>query len=130
LALCYRLLKAINLRLILRPTLFFTQTQASGQLSKLTLASMSWLLLLYATTTQALSATTAQVIHGSAPYLTFDNGVTKVTTTEGLLSITLSDGTQYTPSTNPSSVTPIVLPDADQSFADIGMLVPTDTNSV
>ncbi|MCX8727409.1 hypothetical protein [Gilliamella sp. B2838] len=130
LALCYRLLKAINLRLILRPTLIYTQTQASGQLSKLALASMPWLLLLYATTTQALSVTTVHVIHGSEPYLTFDNGVTKVTTTEGLLGITLSDGTQYTPSTNPSTVTPIVLPGADQSFADIGMLVPTDTNSV
>ncbi|MCX8714341.1 hypothetical protein, partial [Gilliamella sp. B3781] len=83
--------------------MFFTQTQASGQLSKLALASMPWLLLLYATTTQALSVTTVHVIHGSAPYLTFDNGVTKVTTTEGLLGITLSDGTQYTPSTNPST---------------------------
>ena len=54
-----------------------------------------------------------------------------MTNTDGLLGITLSNGTQYTPSTNPSSSSaPIVLPVAGQSFADIGMLVPTDTNSV
>ncbi|WP_141670885.1 hypothetical protein [Gilliamella sp. wkB178] len=95
---------------------------------------MPLLLLPYATTTQALSATTAQVIHGSAPYLTFDNGVTKVTTTEGLLGITISDGTTqttYTPSHNTSTATnPIVLPVANQSFADIAMSIPTNTNSI
>ncbi|MCX8709733.1 hypothetical protein, partial [Gilliamella sp. B3780] len=84
--------------------MFFTQTQASGSLSKLALASIPWLLLLYAATTQALSATTAQVIHGSQPYLTSDNGVTKITTTEGLLGITLSDGTRITPSNNTSTL--------------------------
>ncbi|MCX8583002.1 hypothetical protein, partial [Gilliamella sp. B3372] len=45
--------------------------------------------------------------------------------------ITLSDGTQYTPLTNTSSDSrPIVLPVEGQSFADIGMLVPTSANSV
>ncbi|OCG08773.1 hypothetical protein A9G13_01550 [Gilliamella sp. wkB178] len=95
---------------------------------------MPLLLLPYATTTQALSATTAQVIHGSAPYLTFDNGVTKVTTTDGLLGITISDGTTqttYTPSHNTSTAAnPIVLRVANQSFADIGMLVPPTTDSI
>ncbi|OCG07974.1 hypothetical protein A9G13_07160 [Gilliamella sp. wkB178] len=95
---------------------------------------MPLLLLPYATTTQALSATTAQVIHGTEPYLTFDNGVTKVTTTEGLLGITISDGTTqttYTPSHNTSTAAnPIVLPVANQRFTDIGMLVPTNTNSI
>ena len=114
--------------------MFFTQTQASGQLSKLALASIPWLLLLYATTTQALSATTAQVIHGSAPYLTFDNGVTKVTTTEGLLGITVSDGTTqttYTPDNNTSTAdNPIVLPEANEHFSDIGMLVPATVNAI
>ena len=76
------------------------------------------------------SKTTRNAIQGSAPYLTFDNGRTRVADTNGLLGIMLSDGTQYTPLTNPSSTTPIVLPVAGQSFADIGMLVPTDTNSV
>ena len=50
--------------------------------------------------------------------------------TDALLGITLSNGVKYTPSTNTSFTTPIVLPVAGQSFADIGMLVPTYTNSV
>ncbi|OCG08747.1 hypothetical protein A9G13_01415 [Gilliamella sp. wkB178] len=94
---------------------------------------MPLLLLPYATTTQALSATTAQVIHGSQPYLTFDNGVTKVTTTEALLSITISDGTTrttYTPDNTSTAANPIVLRVANQRFTDIGMLVPTNTNSI
>ncbi|MCX8580177.1 hypothetical protein J3U18_00520 [Gilliamella sp. B3482] len=77
------------------------------------------------------SQTTKNAIQGSAPYLTFDGGRTRVVNTNGLLRITLSDGTKYTPSTNTSSSSrPIVLPVAGQSFADIRMLVPTDTNSV
>ncbi|OCG09201.1 hypothetical protein A9G13_03910 [Gilliamella sp. wkB178] len=92
---------------------------------------MPLLLLPYATTTQALSATTAQVIHGSQPYLTFDNGVTKVTTTDDLLGIKLSNGARFTPATNTSTAAnPIQLPEANQSFADVGMLVPTNTNSI
>ncbi|OCG08976.1 hypothetical protein A9G13_02660 [Gilliamella sp. wkB178] len=94
---------------------------------------MPWLLLPYVTTTQALSATTAQVIHGTEPYLTFDNGVTKVTTTEGLLGITISDGTTqttYTPDNTSTAANPIVLPVANQRFTDIGMLVPTTTDSI
>ncbi|OCL23439.1 hypothetical protein [Gilliamella sp. wkB171] len=90
--------------------------------------------MLYAATTQALSATTAQVIHGSAPYLTFDNGVTKVTSTEGLLGITVSDGTTqttYTPDNNTSTAdNPIVLPEANEHFSDIGMLVPATVNAI
>ncbi|OCG07849.1 hypothetical protein A9G13_06450 [Gilliamella sp. wkB178] len=92
---------------------------------------MPLLLLPYATTTQALSATTAQVIHGTEPYLTFDNGVTKVTTTDGLLGIKLSNGARFTPATNTSTASnPIVLPEANQSFADIAMSIPTNTNSI
>ncbi|WP_141670920.1 hypothetical protein [Gilliamella sp. wkB178] len=94
---------------------------------------MPLLLLPYATTTQALSATTAQVIHGTQPYLTFDNGVTKVTTTEGLLGITISDGTTqttYTPDNTSTAANPIVLRAANQRFTDIGMLVPTNTDSI
>ncbi|OCG07958.1 hypothetical protein A9G13_07075 [Gilliamella sp. wkB178] len=92
---------------------------------------MPLLLLPYATITQALSATTAQVIHGSQPYLTFDNGVTRVTTTDGLLGIKLSNGARFTPATNTSTASnPIVLPEANQSFADIDMLVPPTTDSI
>ena len=63
--------------------------------------------------------------------MTFDGGRTRAVDTNGLLGITLSNGANYTPSTNPSSSsTPIVLPVEGQSFADIRMFVPTDTNSV
>ncbi|MCX8584822.1 MULTISPECIES: hypothetical protein [unclassified Gilliamella] len=77
------------------------------------------------------SQTTRNAIQGSAPYLTFDGGRTRAVDTNGLLGITLSDGTRYTPSTNPSSSSaPISLPVVGQSFADIRMFVPTNTNSV
>ncbi|OCG07847.1 hypothetical protein A9G13_06440 [Gilliamella sp. wkB178] len=105
-----------------------------GSNLKRCLALMSLLLLPYATTTQALSATTAQVIHGSAPYFTFDNGATKFTTGDGLLGITISDGTTkitYTPADNTSTVSnPIVLLKENQRFTDIGMLVPPTTDSI
>ena len=78
----------------------------------------------------ALTSKTSNVVHGSVPYLTFDGGRTRATNTDGLLGITLSNGTKYTPSTNNSANVPIELPVLGQSFADIGMLVPTDTNSV
>ncbi|MCX8675985.1 hypothetical protein J3U16_11870, partial [Gilliamella sp. B3023] len=77
------------------------------------------------------SQTTRNAIQGSAPYLTFDGGRTRAVDTNGLLGITLSDGTQYMPSTNTSSSSaPISLPVEGQSFADIRMFVPTNTNSV
>ncbi|MCX8660639.1 hypothetical protein J3T98_06740 [Gilliamella sp. B2772] len=76
------------------------------------------------------SQTTRNAIQGSVPYLTFDGGRTRAVDANGLLGITLSNGTNYTPSTNLSSTTPIVLPVEGQSFADIRMFVPTDTNSV
>ncbi|OTQ50871.1 hypothetical protein B6D06_03500 [Gilliamella apis] len=79
----------------------------------------------------ALTTKTTNIIYGSAPYLTFDGGRTRVTNTEALLWISLSDGRKFTPTTNNSSSTnPIDLPVVGQSFNDIGMLVPTDTNSI
>ncbi|MCT6886003.1 MAG: hypothetical protein M3Z47_08625, partial [Gilliamella apis] len=64
-------------------------------------------------------------------YLTSDGGRTRVTDTDGLLGISLSNGEHYTPSDTHSSITkPIELPIAGQTFADIGMLVPTNTNSI
>ena len=78
----------------------------------------------------ALTTKTTNIIYGSAPYLTFDGGRTRVTNTEALLGISLSDGRTFTPTTNNSRDNPIVLPVAGQSFNDIGMLVPTDTNSI
>ncbi len=77
------------------------------------------------------SKTTSNAIQGSAPYLTFDGGRTRAVDANSLLSITLSDGTKYTPSTNTSSSSaPIVLPVAGQSFADIRMFVPTNSTLV
>ncbi|OTQ75907.1 hypothetical protein [Gilliamella apis] len=79
----------------------------------------------------ALTTKTTNIIYGSAPYLTFDGGRTRVTNTEALLGISLSDGRKFTPTTNNSSSTnPIELPVAGQSSADIGMLVPTNTDSI
>ncbi len=78
----------------------------------------------------ALTSTTSNVVHGNVPYLTFDGGRTRAINTDGLLGITLSNGMRYTPSTNNSSNIPIVLPIVGQSFADISMFVPTNTNSV
>ena len=78
----------------------------------------------------ALTTTTTNIIYGSAPYLTFDGGRTRVTNTAALLGISLSDGRRFTPTTNNSERNPIVLPVVGQSFNDIGMLVPTDTDSI
>ena len=78
----------------------------------------------------ALTTKTTNIIYGSAPYLTFDGGRTRVTNTEALLRISLSDGRTFTPTTNNSRDNPIVLPAIGQSFNDIGMLVPTDTDSI
>ncbi|NUF49438.1 hypothetical protein [Gilliamella sp. ESL0250] len=105
----------------------FSLTSLVSSKFPLTLA----LLLSYSLNTQALSATTTNIIQGSAPYLTFDGGRTKARTTEGLLSITLPDGRTFTPSTNISNTKkPIVLPNATDTLANIGMFVPTSINSI
>ncbi|MBI0153346.1 hypothetical protein [Gilliamella sp. W8128] len=79
----------------------------------------------------ALTTKTTNIIYGSAPYLTFDGGRTRITNSEALLGISLSDGRTFTPTTNNSSFdNPIVLPVIGQSSNDIGMLVPRDTNSI
>jgi hypothetical protein len=77
-----------------------------------------------------LTSITSNFIYGNAPYLTFDGGRTRVTNTDGLLGITLSNGTSLTPANNISSAAnPIELPYGD-SFADIDMFVPTNLDSV
>ncbi|MWN06763.1 hypothetical protein [Gilliamella sp. Pas-s95] len=101
-----------------------------SSLSKSSLLFAPLLLLPYSFDSQALSAYTSRVIEGSAPYLTYDNGRTKATTTADLLSITLSDNRTFTPSNGSSATNPIVLPVAGQSFTDIHMMVPPSTNSV
>jgi hypothetical protein len=78
---------------------------------------------------EALTARTTHVIEGSAPYLTFDGGVTKVTDTGGLLGITIPGIGNIKPN-DPRASTIIELPRAGMSFNDIGMLVPPNTNTV
>ena len=92
---------------------------------------MPLLLLPYSLESQALSATTSERIHGTAPYLTFDGGVTKVTKTEDLLGIKLSDGRTFTLQNNSSSPTaPIKLPNVGDTLADIEMIVPPSSDSI
>ncbi|WP_085164976.1 hypothetical protein [Gilliamella bombi] len=99
--------------------------------SKIPLALAPLLLLPYSLESQALSATTSERIHGTAPYLTFDGGTTKLTTTDDLLSIKLSDGRTFTLQNNSSSPTaPIKLPNVEDTFADIEMIVPSSSNSI
>ncbi|SCC34806.1 hypothetical protein GA0061081_12313, partial [Gilliamella bombicola] len=89
------------------------------------------LLLSYSQSSVALTAYTSKYIVGSAPYLTFDNGRTKATSTDKLLSIRLQDGQVITPSTNTTSATnPIRLPYVGSNLSHIEMIVPSSTNSV
>ncbi|SCB73355.1 hypothetical protein GA0061081_101105 [Gilliamella bombicola] len=89
------------------------------------------LLLSYSQSSVALTAYTSKYIVGSAPYLTFDNGRTKATSTDKLLSIRLQDGRVITPSSNPSSSTnPISLPYVGSNLSHIEMIVPSSVSSV
>ena len=88
------------------------------------------LLLITSYSSLALTSKTTNIINGNAPYLTFDGGRTQAKNTNGLLEISLSDGSSFTPSSPNSKNNPIVLPVAGQSFADIDMLVPTNTDSI
>lgn len=87
-------------------------------------------LLPYSFSLQALMVSTSKVIHGSAPYFTFEGGRIKATTTDTLLAIELPDGSTIRPSTNLSSPTnPITLINGS-AFNDIHMAVPQGTNSI
>ena len=80
---------------------------------------------------EALTSITLNSIEGNAPYFTVDGGHTQVTDTDGLLGISLSNGVKFTPSSNDSSLTnPIELPSAGQSFADIGMMIPINFDTI
>jgi hypothetical protein len=97
--------------------------------------------LMVSTNATALSATTSNVIQGSAPYLSLDNGVTKIMSEEGLLSIKLPDGSLYIapgenselyPNAkvdNSSYTNPIALPSEVKTFADIQTFVPLTDNT-
>ncbi|OCG17958.1 hypothetical protein A9G24_02385 [Gilliamella sp. App6-5] len=86
---------------------------------------MPLLLLSYSVNSQALSAQTSLDIHGTAPYLTFDGGVTKANDISSLLGITLSDGTTIKANEDNSSATnPIELPNDLDTFETIQSMVP------
>ena len=77
----------------------------------------------------ALKSQTSNTIQGHEPYLTFDGDLTRVTNIDDLLWISLSDGTKFTPITYNSN-DPIELPKIGESFADIDMAVPIDTDLI
>lgn len=104
---------------------------SSKLFSNVLMALAPLLLLPYSLDSQALSANTSNVIYGTGPYLTFDNGVTKARSIENLLSIKLSNGQKITPQDNLSTPTnPIELPNVGERFTDIGIMIPPSTNSV
>uniref|UniRef100_UPI0014289896 hypothetical protein n=1 Tax=Gilliamella bombi TaxID=1908521 RepID=UPI0014289896 len=119
------------IRRVFTRNLFISSKLSTKLFSKIPLALAPLLLLPYSLESQALSATTSERIHGTAPYLTFDGGVTKVTKTEDLLGIKLSDGRTFTLQNNSSSPTaPIKLPNVGDTLADIEMIVPPLSDSI
>ena len=88
-------------------------------------------MLCFAFSSQALTSQTSNTINGSAPYLTFDNGRTRVTSLDDeLFKITLSNGSEITPATDSSSTIPIELPNANETFANIDTLIPAGSDSI
>lgn len=80
---------------------------------------------------QALTSVTSNFIYGHAPYLTLDGGHTRVMDTDGLLGISLSNGTRFTPTTNNSTQSnPIELPNLGETLANVEMFIPINTNSI
>ncbi|WP_141673134.1 hypothetical protein [Gilliamella sp. App6-5] len=79
---------------------------------------------------------TNQVIHGSAPYLTLDGGITKTESLEELLGITLSNNKSYIPQgvskrlypngiiDFSSEINPIELPNKTDTFESVQTIVP------
>ncbi len=86
----------------------------------------------------ALSASTTDVIHGHAPYITFDGGATK-SNISALLGIRLPDGREYVPKDGQSSLYPnatpidnyetITLPSNADSFDKIQTIEPISGNN-
>jgi hypothetical protein len=80
---------------------------------------------------QVEPVTTANIIQGSAPYLTFDGGQTQSWDTDRFLNIELPDGKVLTPKNNPSSIAnPISLPRDGIKLSDIKTLIPSGQNTI
>lgn len=113
--------------------------------SSITIKSVSaivvYWLFVHSNPVNALSASTENAIHGHAPYLTFDNGKTKVVSVEGLLGLQLSDGRSFIAAGGQSDLypnaiiddssqeSPIDLLSDDDTFLSIKTLVPLVNNS-
>lgn len=97
---------------------------------KAILIIMPLLLLSFSFFSQALSVSTAKTIQGTAPYLTFDGGVTKATNMADLLWIELSDGKRYMASNTSSATAPIELLSTSETLADVKMLVPITSSLI
>jgi hypothetical protein len=104
----------------------------SSLFRQVVLALLSLFLLLFPFCSQSLTPQlTLNVINGNAPYLTFDGGLTHASGPTDLLWITLPNGVRVAPRSNPSGpLNPIELEDTNVRFTDIGMLVPTNSNSI
>ncbi|NUF26745.1 hypothetical protein [Gilliamella sp. ESL0254] len=112
-------LLSLNLTDLSQPSLFFAPI----------------LLLPFSLSLQALSAQTSNVIQGTAPYLTFDDGATKVMSFEGALGIKLANISYIPQGINstlyPNAIVdtsninnPIEMPNTTYTFADIQTIVP------
>ncbi|MWN90393.1 hypothetical protein GQ597_06745 [Gilliamella sp. Pra-s65] len=86
---------------------------------------------LFADLSVVMSATTTETIQGSAPYLTFDGGVTRSRNTDKFLDIELPDGSVFTKENNPSSPSnPIPLPSDGIKLGDIKTLIPPGQQAI
>ena len=86
--------------------------------------AISSLLTISVNSAHALNASTANVIHGSAPYLSFDNW-NRAYTTEPLLWMRFSNGAVYQPYNDYSNMAnPIVLPDSILKVGDVQTIIP------
>lgn len=124
-----------------KETTFYVSTQRDIVTAKecnsstITYQFICWLLLaiimLNNLANATLSATSAQSIQGSAPYLTFDKGKHKITNTDDLLWMSFNHDEKtiiYTKANNRSSASnPIEVPTAINSFKDIYLPIPADT---
>lgn len=76
-------------------------------------------------------STMTNIIQGTAPYLTFDGGLTPASNTDELLTIQLPDGTIYSKTDNQSSLSnPIILPANGLKLGDIITFIPAGQTSI
>ncbi|XKM13446.1 hypothetical protein RCS94_10540 [Orbaceae bacterium ac157xtp] len=72
-----------------------------------------------------LSATTANTIKGNPPYLTFDNGVTKIRSSDELVGIQIGNHFYKKTDAVSTATTPIILPTSFTTLENIKSLIPS-----